>query len=400
MELRASQIHCPECNAILQAAPDAEAVTCSYCGTSSQLQRRPRPPHPPRPPRPGRAPRSARQGPRRETWKILAVELVVAVVAAALANHFIHIVIAITVGVVFVAAAAMTFSFHESVNWLGAEPMLARLGRDEAVVGVVRYVLAGDTMHIAAFDSSDGRRRWETESLGNYADVFQSRLTLVGNAIIRSDEHGDVECRDVITGERRWQVSVGEVVKSVAIGAASDELVIQTVDDVSTTRSLRDGALRTNSRPPNAAKPSTPAPIIEGMSEVRVVGIADDSAIALGRRGTGTAVPMIAGLDVDGTTRWKSDVPSSDALTAAGKIEHVAIDERDVAVIYGQASRAALTVFDRATGRRHFDTALAIDYISICGVGLAHDTVLVSSGGTLQAFERHTGVGRFRIGSA
>src|ERR1700733_8756069 len=124
MALSASQIHCAECNAILRVASSAEVVTCSYCGTNSHVQRRSSPARLPRPPKPGHAPRLARQHRHRRTWTILAVELVVAGIAAAAVNHFVGIGGVIAVVVVVVAVAATTISFRESASWLGEAPIL------------------------------------------------------------------------------------------------------------------------------------------------------------------------------------------------------------------------------------------------------------------------------------
>jgi outer membrane protein assembly factor BamB len=328
---------------------------------------------------------------------LLLVGLAIAAVIAVLIARFYYRHALIPFGFVVLMFSIMFVAFRESVSWLGNDvPLVADAGGTDLVIGLVRYVLAGDTIHIAAYDTN-GRRRWETESLGKYVQVYRSKLAIVGDAIILTSPRGDVECRDVKTGVLRWQTSLHEVVTEVGAGAAEDEIALHTADNQWMILAAKDGSLRPNSRPrPAVAQPDPTSVQIEGMSVDRLVVHEDGPRIALGHRVPGTPVPMIAAVDVGDVVIWKCDVPATDPLTTRSNVEYCALDRLDVAVIYERGAESILTMFDRITGARRFETTFPSPFVE--GLSLRKDAVVVSAEG-LRMFDRATGQPRARIGS-
>jgi hypothetical protein len=328
---------------------------------------------------------------------LLLVGLVTATGVAVMIGRFYRPPALIGFGFVVLVFSILFVAFRESVSWLGNDtPLVAEAGGTDLVIGLVRYVLAGDTIHIAAYDTN-GRRRWETESLGKYLQVYRSKLAIVGDAILLTSPRGAVECRDLNTGVLRWQTSLPEVVTEVAAGAAQDEMALHTADNQWMIVAAKDGALRPNSRPrPAVAQPDPTSVQIEGMSVDRLVVHEDGPRIALGHRVPGTPVPMIAAVDVGDVVVWKCDVPATDPLTTSGNVEYCALDELDVAVIYERGTDSILTMFDRITGERRFETTFPTPFVD--GLSLRKDAVVVSAQG-LRMFDRATGQPRARIGS-
>jgi hypothetical protein len=387
---RAIQTHCPQCNAVLDVAAGMIATTCPYCGTSSRIERK-------RAPSFAGASRIRRQLPRRRTWVLLLVGWVVAVCVAVLIRRFYYRDAVIPFGFLVVVCSIMFVAFRESASPPGNDaPLIADARGTDLVITLLRYVLWGDTIHIAAYDTS-GRRRWETESVGKYLQAYQSKLAIVGDAIVRTDPRGLVECRDVETGALRWQTSLSEVVREVGLGAVKDEIALQTADEKWTVVAAADGSMRPNSRPPpRVAEPESHDVRIDGMRIERVIAHGSGPRIALGYRTPGTPVPMIAAVDDGDSVSWKCDIPATDPLTAHASVDHCALDERDVAVIYERATESILTMFDRATGVRRFETTFPTVFVA--GLALREDAVVVSADG-LRMFDRATGLPRARIGS-
>jgi hypothetical protein len=390
MQLVATQVHCPQCNAVLNVASGGLTATCPYCGSSSRIQREVAAPPPV-------ASKIARQLPRRRTWLQLLLGLALAAPIGALLAVKTSPGALLPFGFVIVLFSFMFAVSREAVSWLGnSAPLVAEAEGTDLVIGLVRYLFVGDSIRIAAYDTR-GRRRWETASLGTYLQVYQSKLVVVGDAIIRVGARGDVECREVATGVLRWLTNLDEVVCNVGLGARADELALETADAKWTVVAAADGSPRPDSVPRRVVQPPDPAEVsIDGMSVDRVVARDGGPAIALGYRSPGTPVPMLAAIDASRAVIWKCDVPATDPLTATGGGEHCALDDRDVAVVYARAAASVLTMFDRATGERRFETAIPTPFVN--GLSLRKDAVAVSADG-LRLFDRATGAPRARIGS-
>lgn len=400
-ELRATTVRCPECNAILQVTEGASVATCSYCGTTAQVQRRtqflqrPKPLPPTSHPQPMPVARQVvRRGP-------LAAILVIAMLGGAFA-------IAVPIVVKKVKQAG-------GPGWNGLGPALVADvdgdGIDDAI-GFARYVLDGDRMHLAAYSGKDGSQIWQGERLGTYTEVYQSGLVLAGDTIVRADARAAIEGFDVKTGARRWRATTGDVVDRMC-ASAPGELSIKTKDGQWLAIAVKDGAMHPSSPPAScgemqsARSHATRARVIErpdvnvgGMNVGRMYTRGDGPRIAAGHRASGTSVPMLAAVDDKGVVLWRSDVPGTDPLTVSTfDLEDVALDDHDVATTYDRGQRRFLTVFDRTTGARRFEVPVPMGVtIVVGGLSLTRTAVLVSCWGHLEAFDRVGGRQLWRVG--
>jgi len=400
--MRPVQARCPNCDAILPFQAGAEWTTCSYCGTTSRLQRRTRvfqvPVRMPAP-APGAPTHVARQV-KSATGALVVVMFVVALGAA-------------------IAGVAVFAVRHigQSMGWNGLGPPLMTFVDDdhvEDVVGLVRYVNDRDSMYLAAFSGKDGHRLWQSERLGSYREVYQGRTVLANHCVVFADPRGNVHAFDPRTGKARWTRSVGEKVR--AICGMRDDISVDTADGRRTRITLADGAVhdaepgdwcaRLPSDAPNSvawimdSRGRDSRAHVDGMKIDRVL-LDGDRGAAIGHKSPGTRVPMVAGIDGTEKVLWSEQVPSSDPLRAKpGSPDLATVDGDLIVVVYKrQDGPPMIAAFDQASGARRWETPIRKGVtIVMTGVTATKDVVLVSSWGHLQAFDRASGRPLWMVG--
>jgi len=433
------QAKCPNCGAALKVDPSADQATCGYCGVTSFVQRRSAILHRRLPLPPDARGIPARQIARQQVSTATKVVMILPFVGA-LAGIVVPIAVSVH------QAKRQTelgdqLSKHQTdlrsrLTWGTSGPaLLADVdgdGTDDAI-GIARYVLDGDRLHLAAFSGKDGHQLWQSPKLGTHSDLISTQVALANTALLWADKRGGLHAYARTTGAPLWSTSLGEIIKYTCHGPTPAEIDVMTADERWHRVRLADGTVSPTPAPPpqkqprerhRQRKPSCDAlpsddertitgatvtdrfgdlPTIEGMDVDKLAELLDGQRIAIGSRRPGTSVPMLAALDAKGTVLWKSDVPGSDPLTARTSApELFALDATDVVVIYERQSQAPPTLasFDIRTGARRWEVPLAKGTTIVTrGLSLAKDSVFVSSWGHLQVFDRASGRKRFMVGA-
>jgi hypothetical protein len=410
--MQAVSVKCPECNAILEVGEADLVATCTYCNTTSRIQRRsqifqlPRPMAPARDQDPAAVARQVRNGGR-----ALALAMLVVVLA---------------VGAVVVAKAGSRV-FGKKLSWDGAgAPLVGDLDKDgvEDLIGFARYV-DGDTMTLAAYSGVDGHVLWETPRLGTYTEVYRQALVLAAPVIVRADMVANLYGYDAATGTQLWKQSAGEQVKRFCASATPGTIVLETADKRWLSLPLATGVMAPASPlapehgrdreglPPCLAiaeahekvagvildKPDRIA--VPGMRVDRILARGDGLRLAVGYRDPGTAVPMVAALDAADAVVWKSDIPSTDPLRAAThQADLVTLTDDLVAMVYEhQDGPPSTTVVERATGKRLWETRMKERSGQVlAGVTATRSYVAVSTWGLLYVYDATSGALKFTIG--
>jgi hypothetical protein len=188
------------------------------------------------------------------------------------------------------------------------------------VVSTIRYVQRDSSYHLAAFDGVTGTLLWESERFGDHSDANSGLTILHGNAVIQSDNRGNIAAYAVATGERLWKVPVGEKVKEVC---ADDEvsLAMQLSDKSWKRILLKDGYISLlEESPENCERVAIygrfgqkhlvhssqqhrrrrPRLKLEGMDVKDLVTLTLEPGhqVALGYKSPGTRIPMLAYLRI------------------------------------------------------------------------------------------------------
>ena len=421
--MRAVSVRCPNCGASLDAALDAPAVTCTYCGTTARVQGRSRVWQVPQPLPPTSGPPLpvARQKP---TALIVVPLLIVAAVIA------LPIIVVSTKGGLRLNRAQL--------GWWGTTPVLADVDGDGAddVIGFSRYVLDGDRMHLAAFSGATGKKLWETPKLGTYTDVYQGVIATADDTVVVAMPTGALRGYARTTGAARWETQVGEKVDHLCAGDRTGTIAVGTADKRWHRVTLADGGradmvpLRVAERDEGAvarvlgtaeaggceplasseregmpglrtAESWSGMPEVEGMRVERIARRDGGPVIAIGTKQPGSAVPMMAALD-GARVRWKVIVPATDPLNTRAE-DHLMTIGGDVVVAAYEISSSNepphLTAFALADGRRLWDVPVQKGTtIVMTALAIAGTNVVLSSWGHLQAYDLATGARQFRIG--
>ncbi len=388
-DLEATVVRCPECNAIVPVGEGAATATCEYCGTRARIQRRTRvlqrtialPP-----PMSDEPIAVARQVFKRARFWLVSVVPGFAIPAA--------------------IVAIMYLRATSSAQWMGGAPLIVDVDGDgvDDAIGLIRYVHT-DKITLAAYSGVNGHQLWETASLGTYDTVRHSLPELVGGVIVRRDGR-TVSGYDVKTGAVRWHVRAADVVDRLCANAPG-ELAIRAATGEWSTVALETGAMRPASAPDTCRRAITTAPAeappgdvhVEGMSVQAVLARGTGPRIAIGWRTPGSGLTMLAAVDDAGGTRWKTLIATDDRWVTALAPRDLALDERDVALVYVHSTPLApeLVVFDRMTGARRFDVPLEKTTSTFDGIALTGTAVAVSQWGNLEVFDRATGREKFSI---
>jgi len=330
---------------------------------------------------------------------------------------------------VVVALVAGKAGAFDRTSWEGGGMAIADVDRDgtDDFIAFDRNVRK-DQMKMFAVSGRTGKTLWETASLGTYDDIYQDKLAAVGDAVLAADKLAHVTGYDLKTGKQRWTAQTSEVVDAYCANPPAGHGLLITKDKAVWAVDLAAGKLERST--------TTCDPVDTGLREIRgchradrvndkivrakIDGMYADTIdacgagpmIAAGWKQPGSSVPMIAALapvDLSGASSWVEvpavwavEVPGHDALKAkTGTNDHVAVSDRDVAVVYERENDAPseVTVFDRATGKRRFEVALGKAQMNVLDdIAITRDAVAVSRWGALDVFDLATGAKRFTVG--
>ena len=417
-EITATQVKCPECGAHLDVEASAAVAICSYCGTTSRVQRRTQIFQ-----LPVRLPPPAHHEPQRVAQQVRTTggKLVLASIL------FAGLGVPVLVVAALVAAKAGAF---DRTSWEGDGMAIADVDHD----GVDDFIafdrnVRKDQMKLFAVSGRDGKTIWETASLGTYNDVYRDKIVAVGDAVLAADKLAHITGYDLKTGTQRWTAQTSEVAESYCANPPAGHGLLLTKDKAVWAVDLTAGKLERST--------TTCDPIDAGLRNIRGCRRADrmndkivrakidgmyadtiytcgaGAMIATGWKQPGSSVPMIAALapaDLSGSSSWVEvpavwavEIPGHDALKAkTGTVDHVAVSEHDVAVAYERENNAAseVTVFERATGKRRFEVALGKAQMNVLDdIAITGDALAVSRWGTLDVFDLKTGAKRFTLGN-
>ncbi|TPV93443.1 MAG: hypothetical protein B7733_20410 [Myxococcales bacterium FL481] len=399
--VRVQAMNCPACGAKLSIEPGATRVTCSYCGTTSDLSRSP-PPGNQRtgPSRNPRRPEYDRLGGHRlpatdrgRAWTVTLVCLLGSVLGIGWV-YFKH-------GPYRAVNESDLYDFTPDI----AQPDGGRLplvrditgdGIDDVMVWETLYGgEAGSKVVIGAYDGSTGDRIWRSAVLAprTSPDV---RSALLDDVLLAADLSGQLHALEPQTARPRWTTPLGERVKTLC-QPRKGEVVAQLDDDRKIGLRLADGqpagaatdayceplwtsaehpsVQRENPRQRNRASALRNAVGLAGMNFDEVYRITGSTAagqpspsrpgsgstpalwVALGDRHP-TKVPMIAVYDRE-RVRWSAELPTGDGLRAAEGAPTVVGAGQGIVVVPSKltepADRWRLTAFGLLDGRRRWE---------------------------------------------
>jgi len=313
--VRATTIKCPECGAIIAAAPDAEVAKCEYCGAAAQIQRRSpilQRPMPVRAPQPGEP-----QLPVATSTKAIGAIGCSVMLLGILAG----IAVPIVMGVRGCKKDAETNQALESPRWDGVDSIVLQdLDGDgvEDVIGRVRVLQPTDRLMVAAFNGANGERLWISEVLGTRGDLLHSPMGVTSEVVLVGDGSAGVIALSVADGGTRWRIRLNEVVEKFCAGGADGAVRVMTKDEKLHPVAVADGALQPAGEgaecmplASDSARADQPGRITygrgsdyrelvlgdkaDGMSARQTLHhIASGATIALGHKKPGSRVPMIA----------------------------------------------------------------------------------------------------------
>jgi outer membrane protein assembly factor BamB len=348
--------------------------------------------------------------------------------------------------------------------WGGLAPQLADVDGDGTpdIIGTIRYVMDNDRTHLAAYSGKTGDRLWESESLGNYSNMSQTKVVTHGSLILLASKRGTLEGRDAKTGKSAWKISLSEKIDLMCDGG-KDQVIVETADDkwfaidAKGKKQPTEALLRLDQQYTNdaarsrfdaaggpaekAEKPDDDTPAsrrrrrpnqeklpenaciplggqwrsaaglvtlqswhdlakVDGMTVERLARKPGGSiTVGLGHKSPGTAVPMIAKI-VGMHATWVTDIPSVDPLVASFDQKHFAMTDKAAFALYKLSGTPEK--FHLAA----FDLASGkrlwdkqIAKGNIAGMVASAGTVLVSTWSDLRAYDASNGNERFSIGS-
>ncbi len=432
-------VRCPNCNASLKTSRDDTTATCTYCGTTSIVQKK------------GAAP------PAHGPVIVLPGISPLAVVAAAVAGAL-------------VLAGVLVLVLRPSPPPASPPPVPSLPARPSAIVPVPprpeapepapltvvrlasgrRPMFTEDGRLVTLADLSEGSRRWRgyvvldpaTGALVTHVEVPDGQLlaALAHGRLLVHTGAGQVAAFDLATGRPQWSTALGDRAMVFCASEAPDAVEVVTADarvlvlDVKTGRQEpartrdacadlpRDGDER-HADPRDRRDRRAPAGVIAwSCGSVRVMGSqsytvpdacrararVDSEAhegivlhgvwqipsgwASYGVRNPGTHTPIVAALDRKGRLLWKADVPEGNPLEAStgGPRPFTIAGDRLVAGYTRQAERETfLTAFALEDGRRLWHTPLGDEPVEDAVVD--HGRLLVLGGGRVRVIDPETG---------
>jgi PQQ-like domain len=424
--VRAIQVKCPNCAAIVRAGAEADVVECEYCHTQSTVQRRTRmlqipvrmPAVRSAGPPPGRV---ARQVVRRAVLglsllTVLFPLFIVAVVLYSLKDHFGDAAGAVSSLISQSASTSTTANpgLAGQATWVGlGPPLVAKVDGDEVadVIGYVRYVHDGDRAHVTARSGATGEPVWQSERLGTYSDTVQARLAVMDDVVLFAGATGQLVGLGLRDGRQRFAASLPDAPKRLC-RAGDAAVAIETADGKRHEIALADGALR---RAPGKRRCERirddehrdvdPALTVDssprrwkqpGMQVSRELRLGSSGPVlAVGYRRPGTAVPMVARLDERGRPAWKMEVPDGNPLQARQGVGLWTATEKRACATYertGAKTQVRITCFAIEDGARAWDIEIPGERMTVLTSLIAAGERLYLSGwGLLLGIDAATG---------
>jgi outer membrane protein assembly factor BamB len=414
--MKAVHLKCPQCGATLQGAGDATDVTCTYCGTVSQIQQR--------------ATVFQRLVPSR-------ADVMRARMAAQPASNTtgtIVIVVTLLVLASFLVPVALVVSDCDggggragsTLGWEGTGSLLFADvdgdGRGD-VVGRGRVVGSADLVHVIALDGVTGAQRWKSAALGTYNETYQGMLLLAGSHAVFVSPRGGVTAVRLEDGTLAWTATLPERVTRPCAGAP-DVLALELTDGRQVALDTSTGAVEAEAPAPpphlDAAegtcvalptdrddasdRPRADTYLTDALAMGHSIELrAGPYRVVSGPGARGARVPVLARVDEAGTQVWRVDVPSDRLGAKESAAEHpllaaplgLACAEWEVSASGRNPPR--LACFELDSGARRWEATLASD-LPLEAVVAGDALVYTSSWGTLQAFDPATGASRWTFG--
>lgn len=423
--MKAIALRCPQCGAALRAEPGVATVTCEYCHTTAQVQRRTgvfaRPE--PLPPQPAAQPRRLP-------------------VATETASRLPIIGIVVTLATIGLSVAMFTRAGScepeamlalKRPGWAGGQAgVLVDLDGDgvEDIIGRMQVIHPELRMLVGAFNGKTGANMWMSEVVGDQQNVHQTPMVLFDGTIVIGDGGAGLFAFDAADGTTKWKIRLNEKVIGLCDGRNAG-LLVQTADEQARPLDVEDGGLgapmklgrRSCTRVQgddmrggygvdvdayawsNDYRDHIADGQIEGMqSRESVHHRPSKRTIAIGHKKPGSRIPMVAsyaGGRRGVTAHWIATVPGVDPMTVdegEPEPEHVALTADALVVAYEleKHNTFRVTCFDPATGKRRWDVPLPGDR-PMSAVFASKTHALVSVWGSLYAFDLATGALAYHI---
>ncbi len=330
------RLTCPSCSAHLVPPGSAAQVTCSYCGTTSTIER---------------AGTKLPPGVQVAQYKMPRWAYLIYAVP------FLGVAVSLG-GAVFGILSGQPVGLAGIVQW---DPQthfeLREITGDTTpdIIGRVRTFEGSESvLNYAAFDGQGGRQLWITPSLGDLASESTSIARVAGETLVVSNSRGQLHGFTLADGSPRWTVSLGERVKYICASTAKEATVV-TVDEVSRILNLTDGTFRpspTDEMPEGCEMPQKTDKIYGSESGTRwpstdaedglktppgtklasVFSGPDGYQVALGVKSPGSAVPLVVVFQ-GGTLRWSGVIPEGNPLAAATGPAELALIQDGILVV-------------------------------------------------------------------
>jgi len=400
--VRAIQVKCPNCNAQLRADETTQTVTCDYCGTASQIQRRTRILERVQlPAQINPAMRYAVQS-HSSAWKWMIIAIV-----------FVPVLITIIVIVSVVSRVRQTVRVEipkeitaafgsngikidmsgkgrdRGPSWQGTDSVLvADVDGDGTpeLIGRGRQVQVGDSIRLLALELATGKIKWQSDVLGTYSDTYTGPLSIAGDLVVHANNSGTIQAFALKDGTRRWKATQDERVAGFCLGEGNT-LVAVGADDMLRTYARADGAVvgTPKAAPGKGKSPwdkKAPCEVLSnddqtefqrvedsrsgrynqyridgGKHDLNVdhaIDAPDGGRVLGGTRKEGTNVTTIVAVDAKNAERWRT-AAAAEALTATGGPRHVVVGERETCIIY-YSNTYRTACFAMADGKRLWDT--------------------------------------------
>lgn len=441
-------VHCPNCAGDIKFDGTSEQVTCSYCGTTSFIQR------------------GAQRAPAN----------VPVIVVGPSVTSVLALVIGLT-ALLFGGGAALVIALRSEpappkilvgpappapppapakpepsptpvIHVLSETPLLiAELNGDQHAdaIAPISVTLGGArSEHYAFFDSRAGKELARTPPLGERNGAL---VATVGRRLLIAQRDGQLSAYDLSSGELSWSSALGERVAALCTSASADAAHVTTdanrklvVDLITGRQSETKERCQTllaradSARDPRDRRDYRAAPELESYTcgGVRVMGdqnyTVPDACLArahvdtdrlegmighrlwrqgsdwlvFGVRKPGAYVPMVGRLR-RGQFAWKSEVPAENALDAEeGGPRFVALAGDKLVVAYQarRVSRWSLTAFAALDGTRLWTHALPEQHGGLNALAAADDRVFVQAAEALLLLDVASGELVARVGAA
>ena len=409
--------NCPNCGASLEGAPPGSAIVCRYCGHSFQTPPEVNPP--PRiiviSPGHGRPVVPVRGAAGRSVLSIFFSLFVVGIVG------FVSVVRGRSQSLVnlpseIVAATVSDFMW----DTVSGPPIPAAVsGGVEGFVGRIR-TRGDDTLWIAGFEGAKLGQVWKAGPLGTYSQAYQSTFAaVVGRSVVVTDYRANLHVYDLSTGRETRTLKLTDRAKSVCtapngkarvwIQMSDEKNVVFDVDEGTSAPSPRpawcpasesSGDCRgwlTRGAPRPGCRGPEGTPKENGFEAVNLVEDGD-SAVALGKKHPGSALPIAVGFDPKTkAVRWQEAVASGDQAAASESSSTSIMDALAggrFVVPYELTSKGwHFTAFDARSGQRLWDVPLpsGIGIDEPQGFSLSATRVYVLRTSSVEVYDARTG---------